>query len=156
MVYILYICCRNRRRQTHLTDNNEIVDDLDKNLPLMMTIKPTAANIHNHSTGKASNDDISRENIICYRDEGGGECDIRAYDMVPLRIQIQSAMNNSNLPRENNSQNTTGLDTIINSAINNQIESNNSGNYSFKFSSLIKSGHSFRVIDVCWQELTVI
>lgn len=132
VVYILYICCRNKRRQRRLADNrlnNDIVDDLDKNLPLMMTIKPTATNIHNHSTGKASNDDISRENIICYRDEGGGECDIRAYDMVPLRIQIQS-INSSNHQINNNSQNTTGLNTIINSTINNQIESNNSGNCS--------------------------
>ena len=33
------------------------------------------------------NDDI-RENIVCYRDEGG-EGDVGAYDMIALRIQIQ-------------------------------------------------------------------
>ena len=30
-------------------------------------------------------------NIVCYRDEGGGEDDVRAYDMYALRIQIPNS-----------------------------------------------------------------
>ena len=44
------------------------------------------------------NDDI-RENVVCYRDEGGGEDDVRAYDMIALRIQIPDMANNSNNSR---------------------------------------------------------
>lgn len=33
-------------------------------------------------------DDDVRENIISYDDEGGGEDDMNAYDITPLRIPI--------------------------------------------------------------------
>lgn len=35
-------------------------------------------------------DDDVRENIISYDDEGGGEDDMNAYDITPLRIPIDA------------------------------------------------------------------
>jgi hypothetical protein len=36
-------------------------------------------------------DDDVRENIISYDDEGGGEDDMNAYDITPLRIPIDAS-----------------------------------------------------------------
>ncbi|UYV85015.1 hmr-1 [Cordylochernes scorpioides] len=41
--------------------------------------------------GQADIDDDIRENIISYDDEGGGEDDMQAYDITPLRIPIDAA-----------------------------------------------------------------
>lgn len=41
--------------------------------------------------GQGYVDDDVRENIISYDDEGGGEDDMNAYDITPLRIPIDAS-----------------------------------------------------------------
>ena len=41
-------------------------------------------------TGPSEVEDDVRENIISYDDEGGGEDDMNAYDITPLRIPIDA------------------------------------------------------------------
>lgn len=40
--------------------------------------------------GHGDVDDDVRENIISYDDEGGGEDDMNAYDITPLRIPVDA------------------------------------------------------------------
>lgn len=44
----------------------------------------------NQKYGHGDVDDDVRENIISYDDEGGGEDDMNAYDITPLRIPIDA------------------------------------------------------------------
>lgn len=42
-------------------------------------------------------EDIVRESIGQYGDEGGGEDDVRGYDLVALRIQIPGSLHTGNV-----------------------------------------------------------
>lgn len=99
IIYIGYICCRNRRARPSSANTNRVADKLSCKSPT-----------EGKSQSCSLNDDV-RENIVCYRDEGGGEDDVRAYDMIALRIQIPTNMapvcNNNN-----NSNKTTHFEDL--------------------------------------------
>lgn len=80
LIYIAYICCRNKQSQNGANNSNRVGDSASKS----------------QSTGGLS-EDIVRESIGQYGDEGGGEDDVRGYDLVALRIQIPGSLHTGNV-----------------------------------------------------------
>ena len=94
IIYIGYICCRNRRRRRrHRLDGQNVQSLSNLNqLKEGKNLNPTRNQLINGSKASIHNDQDIRENVVCYHDEGGGEDDVRAYDMIALRIQIPNQL----------------------------------------------------------------
>lgn len=57
---------------------------------VLVIVAYTRSRRPNQKFGHGDVDDDVRENIISYDDEGGGEDDMNAYDITPLRIPIDA------------------------------------------------------------------
>ncbi|UYV67730.1 hmr-1 [Cordylochernes scorpioides] len=58
---------------------------------VLVIVAYTRSRRADHKYGHGDVDDDVRENIISYDDEGGGEDDMNAYDITPLRIPVDAA-----------------------------------------------------------------
>lgn len=81
LIYIAYICCRNKQSRRRsvcnaASNSNRVGDSASKS----------------QSAAALGSEDIVRESIGQYGDEGGGEDDVRGYDLVALRIQIPGSL----------------------------------------------------------------
>lgn len=90
LIYIAYICCRNK--QSRAGSGSSSASGSSSGSNRVGDSAGSVASKQQQLPGSALSEDIVRESIGQYGDEGGGEDDVRGYDLVALRIQIPGSL----------------------------------------------------------------